>query len=646
LPQRTRKLAAIMFTDMIGYAALGQRDESLSLDLIEGQNKIIRQSLQKHNGREVKTMGDAFLVDFSNALDAVRSAYDIQRSAREFNASQPTDRRIRLRIGLHLGDVEESDGDVFGDAVNVASRIESLAEDGGVCLTRQVYDQVRNKFELELTSIGTKTLKNVLTPVEVFKVVMPWEQRESKKRGYPSARLERRRVAVLPFASMSPNPGDEYFADGLTEELIGVLSKIRELSVISRTSVMQYKGRPKSVLEVGKELNAGTIIEGSVRKAENRVRVTIQMIDATEDKHLWAESYDRELKDIFSVQSDIAGKVADALRVELLAGESEQIREAPTKNTEAHVLYLKGVYEADKGSPSDIERAIWYFESAVEKDPRFAHAYVEIAYNYVGIAGESMPASKAIPKAKEAVERALSLGAKLAEAYNAKAAIAFQYDWDWAEAEENFRKAISINPSLAEAHDWYGRFMASMGRFDEALSEMSRAYELDPASPFVALRFGLVYWMAGDNERARDLLAKTVDRYPTFARARVVIAFIDAMEGKKDEALKGIDFAITLDDNAFFRTTQAMVLAYLGSGEEARRILEDLVAGKYKGYASPGTVGAIYYLLGDKEKGYDWMHRAYEEHDATLPMENRWPILDVTREDPRFVELLRRLKLA
>jgi adenylate cyclase len=642
LSQRTRRLAAIMFTDMVGYTALGQKNESLSLTLIEEQMKLIRLSLQGHGGREVKTMGDSFLVEFPNALDAVRCAYDIQRSARDFNAPQPEDRRFRLRIGLHLGDVEEYEGDVFGDAVNIASRIESLADDGGICLTRQVYDQVRNKFEPDLKSLGVKTLKNVLVPVELYRVVMPWEG----ERIGTSTQLDRKRVAVLPFASMSPNPGDDYFADGLTVELIGALSKIRELSVISRTSVMQFKAKPKSVSEVGKELKAGTIIEGSVRKTENKVRVTIQMIDATEDRHLWAESYDRELQDIFSVQSDIAGRVADALKIELRAQESEKIREAPTEDMEAHALYLKGVYEGDKGSPADIERAIKYFESAVEKDPRFAHAYVQIADSYVGIAGESMPASKAIPKAKEAVERALSLGANLAEAYNVKATIAFQYDWDWVEAEHNFRKAIGINPSLAEAHDWYGRFMAAMGRFDEALSEMSRAYELDPTSPFVALRFGLVHWMAGDNQKARDLFTRTMDRYPTFARARVCIAFIDAMEGRKDEALKGIDFAITLDDNAFFRATQVMVLAYLGLEEQARRILEGMMVGKYNGYASPGNIGELHYMLGDKEKGYEWMQRAYDEHDATLPMQNRWPILGVVREDPRFVELLHHMKLA
>jgi adenylate cyclase len=690
--RRTRRLVAIMFTDMVGFTALGQRDEPLSLALLDEQTQLVRPSLQRYNGREVKTMGDAFLVEFTNALDAVRCACDIQKLARDFNQSRPSDRRIRLRIGLHLGDVEEAaGGDIFGDSVSVASRIEPLAEDGGVCLTRQVYDQVRNKFDLKFMSLGVKSLKNVIIPVEVYKVVMPWEQqdrdndneeeteegrshkREDEQEGHAEPRQglhhhpplqqrpppqrfafsspppqlgDRTRIAVLPLVSMSPNPGDEYFADGLTEELIGVLSKIRELSVISRTSVMQYKGKRESIAEVRRELRAGTIIEGSVRKAGNRVRVTIQMIDAAEDRHIWVENYDRELEDIFSVQTDIAGRVAEALRVELLAGDREQMREPPTKNTEAHVLYLRGVYEGAKGSPADIERAIQYFESAVAKDPQFAEAYVEMAYDYVGIAGESIPPSEAIPKAKEALEHAFALGAGLAGAHNAQATISFQYDWDWVKAEENFRAAIRLNPSLAEAHDWYGRFMASLGRFDEALAEMRRAYELDPASPFVMLRFGLVQWMAGDNKSARELFVRVAERHPTFVRAHVGLAFLNAMEGRKEEALRETEYIVTLDDSAFFRATQAMVLAYLGQKEAVRHVLEQMLAGRYKGYASPGNIGWLYYLLGDGENGYEWMRRAYDEHDVTIPMQYRWPILGALRDDPRLVDLMRQAGLA
>ena len=282
MPDGARRLAAIMFTDMVGYTALGQRNESLSLALVEEQRKLIRPILSRHKGREVKTIGDAFLVEFPSALDAVRCAYDIQRAAREYNISAPIEQRIHLRVGVHLGDVVESQGDISGDAVNVASRIEPLAEDGGVCITRQVFDHVQNKFELPLVSLGAKSLKNVSLPMEVFRMVMPWEAEKAT----PSSQPDKRRIAVLPFANLSSDPEEGYFADGMTEELITSLSGVRQLTVIARTSVMKYKGSQKGASDVGKELNVGTLIEGSVRKAGNRVRITAQLIDAATEGHL------------------------------------------------------------------------------------------------------------------------------------------------------------------------------------------------------------------------------------------------------------------------------------------------------------------------------------------------------------------------
>jgi adenylate cyclase len=266
MPDGERRLAAIMYTDMVGYTALGQRSESLSLALVEEQRRLIRPILGRHNGREIKTIGDAFLVEFPSALDAVRCAYDIQRATREFNISFPEEKRIHLRVGLHLGDVVESHGDISGDAVNVASRIEPLAEDGGVCLTRQVFDHVSNKFELPLSSLGPKALKNVSEPLEVFRMMMPWE----KEAAETLPQLDSKRVAVLPFVNMSPDPNDAYFADGMTEEIISTVSGISGLSVISRTSVMSYKGATKRVKEIGKELEVGSVLEGSLRKAGTR----------------------------------------------------------------------------------------------------------------------------------------------------------------------------------------------------------------------------------------------------------------------------------------------------------------------------------------------------------------------------------------
>ena len=285
-----RRLAAIMFTDLVGYTALTQRNEALAMQLLEEHRRLVRPFFPKHNGREVKTIGDAFLVEFASALEATRCAFDIQQSLNELNSGRQEDRRVLLRVGIHLGDVIHDQNDVYGDAVNIASRIEPLASPGGICVSQQVYDQIKNKFEFPLSTLGEKTLKNVSEPVEVYRVILPWEKKSESE-----SSLEKTRIAVLPFTNMSSNPEEGYFADGMTEELITSLSGVRQLTVIARTSVMGYKGTTKKVREIGRELEVGSVLEGSVRKAGNKVRITAQLIDAATEGHLWAQNYDRQL---------------------------------------------------------------------------------------------------------------------------------------------------------------------------------------------------------------------------------------------------------------------------------------------------------------------------------------------------------------
>ena len=401
-----RRLAAIMFTDMVGYTALGQRNESLSLALVEEQRKLIRPILARHNGREIKTIGDAFLVEFLSALDAVRCAYDIQRAVREFNISLPEDRRVHLRVGVHLGDVVESGGDISGDAVNVASRIEPLAEDGGVCVTRQVYDHIQNKFELKLASLGVKPLKNVSIPIEVFRMVMPW----SVETPAPSVQLDKKRIAVLPFTNMSSNPEEGYFADGMTEELITSLSGVRQLTVIARTSVMGYKGTTKKVREIGRELEVGSVLEGSVRKAGNKVRITAQLIDASTEGHLWAQNYDRQLEDVFAIQSEIAEKVAGELRIRLVDSEKRTLEKKPTENTEAYTCFLQGRELFREETEASLRQALGLFEKAIELDPKFAKAYVGVAECHEWLAsGGYEPYDVSLSSMKTSLERAIDL---------------------------------------------------------------------------------------------------------------------------------------------------------------------------------------------------------------------------------------------
>lgn len=340
-------------------------------------------------------MGDAFLVEFASALEAVRCACAVQHSLHELNSTLPPEKRITLRIGIHVGDVLHTRGDVYGDAVNVASRIESLADPGCICITQQVYDHVRNKSEVVAIYLGKHELKNVELPVEVYRVVSPWEKAPAP---VPPA-VSSHRIAVLPLANISPDPNDEYFADGLTEELITTVSKLSGLGVISRTSVMKYKGATKTVGEIARELGVGAVLEGSVRKAGKRVRINVELVDVHKDEHLWSQTYDRDFEDVFSIQSDIAQRVCGALEVQLLAKERQRIEKKPTENIEAYNLYLKGLHYRGEKTEEGFTKAVKYFKEALRRDPKFALAYAVMADCYAQLADDgNAPLERGVPK--------------------------------------------------------------------------------------------------------------------------------------------------------------------------------------------------------------------------------------------------------
>jgi TolB-like protein/Flp pilus assembly protein TadD len=630
-----------MYTDIAGYSSLSQKNEGLAMQLLEEHRRVVRPFFPKHSGREVKTIGDAFLVEFASALEAVRCAFDIQRSMQEMNRGRLPEKQVQLRIGVHVGDVIYTQSDVYGDAVNVASRIYPLAVPGGICVSQQVYDHVRNQFEFPLASIGRRELKNV-EPMEVYRVVMPWEGEAATKEEIV---LPRDRIAILPFRNMSPDPNDEYFAEGMTEEVISTVSGISGLKVISRTSAMRYKKTEKTVKEIGRELEVGSVLEGSFRKAGNRIRVTTQLIDVAEDEHLWAQNYDRNLDDVFEVQSDIAKQVADALRVKILSPERELIEKKPTESVEAHTLYLKGVYHLSKFSPVEVGRAIEYFQLACEQDPSFALAYAKAAECYVLNADTALPSAVAIPKAKEYASRALSLDDRLAEVHYALAMIANQYDWDWAKTEESFKKALSLNPSLADAHYYYGWFLAMMGRSQEAVSESVKACELDPMSPIALGLSGFICWVVEEYDKARAWIRRALELQPDRARAYLLLALLNATEGRFEEAVREADEGVKFSDDAWYCEQQAQVYAMSGLNERAREVLDGLLSKKFPGYSSPTQIGAIYYLLSEEDKGWEWMQKAYEARDTVLAMWSRCRTMKAAREDPRFVELLGKMKL-
>jgi Tfp pilus assembly protein PilF len=349
--------------------------------------------------------------------------------------------------------------------------------------------------------------------------------------------------------------------------------------------------------------------------------------------------------DIFEVQSDIAKRVADALRVRILFPEKERIDKKPTESVEAHSLYLKGVYYLNKWTASGWDRAIEHLKLACKQDPAFALAYARLAECYVLTADLGMPSDEAIPNAKNFVSRALSLDDSLAEAHYAQAMIANQSDWDWAKAEESFKKALSLNPSLADAHNEYAWFLVMMGRSEEAKSEAAKACELDPMSP-ATLHFSA--WInidASEYGRARAQAMRALELAPDCANAHYELALLNAVEGKFEEAVREADEAAGLEGDVWHHELQAQIYAMAGLKEKARKILDNAQSRKYPGYPSPAHIGTIYYLLGEKDRGWEWMQKAYEARDTALVMQNRNLATKAAREDPRYLDLLKKLGL-
>ena len=636
-----RRLAAIMFTDMVGYSALAQADEEAALRALDRHNRLLRPIFSRFHGREVKSVGDAFLVEFDSALEAARCALEVQQALHEYNRAPPEEREIRVRIGIHVGDVVQTDGDLLGDAVNIASRIEPLAEPDGICVTQQVYDQIENKISVSMTRLPPVALKNIHLPIVVYRFAPTWETRSMESTDAASGK--ERRLAVLPLANISPDPKDEYFADGLTEELISVLSQVRDLSVIARTSVAAYKSVPKSVAQIGAELGVDTVLEGSVRKAGNRIRISLQLVDAASQRHLWASSYNRELDDVFAVQSEIAEHAADALKLEFAHPARSDVERRPAPQPAAYDLYLRGLVAASHLDEGSLEEASRCFEKATQLDPNFAEAFASWADLYVMAAGIHVPLREVMPRARELVRRALELDPESSDAHSALGNIAFQFDHDWKRAEAEFRNAIALNPSNVTAHRFLGLLLMALCRFEEAQEVFRRAIRLDPGGH----NQRSLAWAEQETGSFEDAIAdgkEDVARNPSMSQPHVYLGFTYLAAGRREEAAREAETPLS-EANETERFDHALLSAMVGRPEAARAVVAEIEAGKAKTYFSPADLAMIHAVLGEKERALDLLEKDAREGDGILWLYYRSVFFDSLRDDPRFVALLREYQL-
>ncbi len=633
-----RRLAAVMFTDLVGFTASAQADEASALRMLQEEEDLVRPIFAADHGREIKSTGDGFLVEFDSALHAVQCAIDIHQRLRERN-SVSGGAPITLRIGVHLGDVEERGNDIFGDAVNVAARIQPHARAGGICISDRVYAQVRNQIPNPIERLAPKKLKNVRVPLDLYRVVLPWESSRPT-----SADVSPTRIAVLPLQNISPDPSDEYVADGLTEELISTLSKIRELRVIARTSVNQYKLSNRSAAQIASDLDVGSILEGSVRKLGNRVRVTLQLIDATTEEPVWTETYDRQLDDVFALESEIADRTAGSLRVRLLDPERDSIRKGTTSNAAAYSLYLKGIHAAREATYEGYDESIRLFESAIREDPAYPPPYSALANIYVLLAGETLAPNRAFPRAKELVTRALELDPDSAEAHTARGNLALQYHQDWETAEREFKWAISINPSHANAHFWYAMMLNAAQRFDQAIEQLHTTIELDPLWSLPKMMLVAVLFSAGDFRTAFAEAEEERDRDPGAPGPHIDLGTIYARTGRLAEARREAELSAG-DVSEYDRMNRAILWARLGSLEEARALAGQLEEAARSGYVNPTRLAALYAALGATERALAWLERDYVEGTRGLWFDYQLMAFDTLRPDPRFQAMLERLHL-
>lgn len=474
-----RRLAAILAADVVGYSRMMEADEEGMLAQMKKlRADVIDPKIAEYGGRIFKTTGDGILAEFPSAVDAVRHAVAVQRSMAQINVDVPDEKRITYRIGVSLGDVMVDGDDLFGNGVNVAARMESLADAGGICISGNVQEHIGNSLDISLEDLGEQTVKNINRPVRCYRV----QPQYVGLTDMPAPPLpDKPSIAVLPFENMSPDPEQEYFSDGMSEDIITELSKISGLFVIARHSAFTYKGRAVTLKQVGRELGVRYILEGSVRKAGSRLRITAQLIDSVTDHHLWADRYDRNIEDIFAVQDEVARKVTDALAVVLEPGEREKLAHVPTKNIDAYELFLRARTRAWPPTPNNILSARRTYSRVIEADPRFAGGYAgkSLTYSTAVIFHFSDQRQADSKEAMALAQKAVEVDPDFARSHSALG-LAYSANGQSAEAIDSARRAVELQPGDADSHAWLARCLMYAGDGEAACEEAQTAIRLDP----------------------------------------------------------------------------------------------------------------------------------------------------------------------
>jgi len=639
----SRQLVAIMFADIAGFTAMMQEDETLAMSSRQKLQLALNNEVVKRNGRIIEFKGDGVLCSFLSTIECVRSTISLQQQMQ----ANPV---VPLRIGIHTGDVIFENDNIYGDGVNVASRLESFAVPGSIFISGKVYDDIKNQTDIQTSSLGFYHFKNVKDDVEIFCVSNPGlvvpsaNYLEGKgEKSYP--KHAEKSIAVLPFVNLSNDPEQEYFSDGISEEILGSLSQLKDLKVAGRSSSFQFKGKNVDLAEVGNKLHVDTILEGSVRKQDKRVRVSAQLINVKDGFHLWAEKFDRNLDDIFAIQDEIALAITEKLKVTLLHNEKQSLFKPPTNNKAAYDLYLKGRFFWNKRG-KNLRKGLEYFIQATILDEQFSLAHAGIADTYALLAFYSMlPPDEAIPKALDAAKKAIKTDASRVEPYSVLAFVSMFYDWNWFEARKQFEKVFEMNPGYAPAHYWYSQYLCWIEKdYTAAVNEARYAIELEPLVSHSHHLLAFVNYNYGKFDEALDAskMAVELDRSSFLAHSSLGMSLFGLK--KHDEAVEALLQSIELSERHQYPLLQLFyIYSALGKETEAKNIADELTQRSEKEYISGVVLSLISYTYKNYDKALQYVQRAFEQHDNVLTWIGISQLFSFFRTDTRFTPFLEKM---
>jgi TolB-like protein/class 3 adenylate cyclase/Tfp pilus assembly protein PilF len=639
-----RQLAAIMFTDIVGYTSLMGEDEQNAFKLLIKNRQIQQPLLEKFNGRFIKELGDGILASFHTATDAVFCAIQIQQKC----VNVPG---LKLRIGIHLGEVVFEDNDVFGDGVNIASRIQAIAPVGGIWVSETVYSNVMNKKFINAIFVGEKLLKNVKDAVRIYEInfanVTQKQLADYTFQNQHQPDYSQKSIAVLPFINLGNDPEQEYFGEGIAEDIINSLTHIRDLKVAGRMSSFQFKSEKANLREIGEKLGVSNVLEGSIRKQGNTVRVIVQLINIKDGFHLWSEKFDRPLNDIFSIQDEIALAITEKLKVTLLANELDKLTQSPTQNSDAYDLYLKGrFYVIRRGTY--VLTGLEYFLKAINIDKNFALAYAGCADAYLLLATYGMASPRELMiKAKDNAEKAIAINPMLCEPYCSLAYYYTCYEWNWDAAKKNFIQSLELNQRYNEVHLRYGyNYLCWIeGNFPEAEKHGLAAIKVEPLHSISYGTYSLILHAAGKFEKALQVCKAGIDLDANSFLCRLNEGNIYLAMERFDEAIASYNAALEISNRHHFMIT-GLISTYcqMNEKEKAMPLMAELEQRASTEYISNTFLGICSARLNNLNNAFEYFEKAYNSREPLLLSikYEHWIPVNV-KEDKRFIDLLKRI---